>query len=187
MIILALDISSVSTGFAVLTDDAPIPDAYGTICPDHKKSEGARLLYFEQEVVKLIDTYKPTEVICEDIFYSRNVVSFKILAEYRGVALKTIYEHTGKEASSVMAVEARRVVGVGCKKDEAFEGIIEKYGLEHYKFEFQKHNDILDAFCLSYALRDLLSGKATLTAKPKRTKKRHKKATKRKTRKTKKK
>jgi hypothetical protein len=50
--------------------------------------------------------------------------------------------------------------------------------------DFDRDNDVVDSFCLAYALRDLKQGKATLTIKPKRPKKRRKKTTKIKTSKT---
>jgi Holliday junction resolvasome RuvABC endonuclease subunit len=156
-VILALDISSVSTGWAVLVDGQPAPDAYGLIHSDKKQSEGARLVYFQNEIVKLIDRFKPTDIITEDIFKGFNIVSFKVLAQYRGVALKTIYEQTNKEAESMLAVTARTLVGVGIKKEQAFEGIIKKYKLKG-DFDFERDNDFIDAYCLGFALIELRKG-----------------------------
>jgi len=153
MLILALDISSVGTGFCFI-EDGKINGIYGVIAPDKKLNLGAKLLYFEQEIKKLIIQYKPDDIIVEDIFCF-NKVSFKCLAEYRGVAFKIIYELTGKDPYSVMAVEARKIMGVGSKKQDAFNGIIKICNLKG--FDFDRDNDIVDSFCLGLAYDKILS------------------------------
>lgn len=149
--ILAFDISSCSTGWCFFIDGEFQEDAYGIIAPSKKMSESAKLTYFRQELIRLIEKYKPDCISTENIFCGFNKVSFKVLAQFRGVALQAIYELTGKEPFSLMAVEARKVCGVGQQKEDAFEGIIEKCGLKHMKFDFDKHNDICDAICLALA------------------------------------
>jgi len=166
MLILALDISSVGTGFSTLVDGHI--DAYGIISPNKKLSLGAKLLYFEKEVKYLIKQYKPDYIIVEDIFCF-NKVSFKCLAEFRGVAIKAIYEAYGKDPYSIMAVEARKIMGVGTKKEDAFIGITKLCNLKN--FDFIRDNDIVDSFCLGLACYRMINNK-DFYCKEKRKKKR---------------
>ena len=156
------------------------PDSYGIIVPNRKDTLGTKLLYFESVVKHLIATHKPNHIIIEDIFCGFNKVSFKCLAEYRGVAIKAIYESTGCDPYSMMAVEARKAVGVGCKKEQAWAGAVELFGLGK-DWDFIQHNDIMDSFVLCYALYLTLTGEkpryttpAIKVAKPRKRKRRTK-------------
>ena len=156
VLILALDISSVSSGWSLMLDGQLRMDAYGIIAPPKKESLGHKLLWFESAVKELINTYHPDQIIVEDIFCF-NKVAFKCLAEYRGVAIKAIYESTGRDPYSMMAVEARKVIGVGCKKEQAWAGAVELFGLGK-EWDFERDNDVVDSFVLCYALYLTLTG-----------------------------
>ena len=173
MRILAFDISSVHTGVSVIDGYGYIDlSSVGTIDPPPKFSIGQKLLYFEQAVKKLIKKYAPDEIVIEDIFHGPNAKTFKVLAQFRGVALKIIWEKTGREAHSLMPMEARRIVGIRYKKEEAFADATKLFGLKDW--DFTKTNDMVDSIVLGMALYRLLTGQATLSVKPTKRKRKSK-------------
>ncbi len=155
MLILALDVSSKSTGWSVILD-GKLTDGYGLISPNKKFSQGAKLSFFREQIKTLYYKYNPDLVIVENIFCGINKISFRCLAEFRGVAFQTLFEITGRDPYSIMAVEARKIMGVGTKKEDAFSGIVNKYNL--IGFDFEKDNDIVDSFCLGLAYQKILDG-----------------------------
>lgn len=151
--ILAFDISSVSTGVAVFNKGRLLKSSLTLIQPNPKKQYGERLVHFQDEIRNLIHKHNPDVVTIEDIFRGRNILTFKSLAMFRGVAIKTIYEEMGKDPVNIMAAEARSTIGVGTSKEEAFNAIVKKYTLQ---FDFDKDNDIVDAIVLGLATHNLL-------------------------------
>jgi Holliday junction resolvasome RuvABC endonuclease subunit len=172
MRILAFDISSVHTGVSVCQDGYIDLSSVCTIDPSVKYSLGQKLLYFEKAVKRLIKKHTPDEIIVEDIFIGFNPKSFKVLAMFRGVAIKTIQEKTGKDPHSLMPTEARRIVGIRYKKEEAFADATKLFGLKDW--DFTKTNDMVDSIVLGMALYRLLTGQATLSVKPTKRKRKSK-------------
>jgi Holliday junction resolvasome RuvABC endonuclease subunit len=152
--ILALDISSISTGFAVLNDG--YLDGYGIISSNTKLQYGARLVYFQNEIKQLIQLHKPTIITIEEIFKGRNMNTFKSLAMFRGIAVKTINEETGKDPVVLLAVAARAILGFGSSKEDAFKKAIPTLNLTKLNFKFDLDNDIVDAIILARAVEKLL-------------------------------
>lgn len=175
--ILGLDISSVNTGYCVFSNGRFMKSSVGTINPDSKRSYGERLLYFEEEVIRLVQKHKPDKVIIEDIFKGPNITTFKVLAMFRGVCIKVIFEELGFDPISVMPSEARKLVGVdGIKKEDAFEFVVKKYKLNDY--DFDKDNNITDAIVLAlsgHKMETLGLTEKDLKKKKKRKKRRKKK------------
>lgn len=146
MKILAFDISSSSTGYSVLEDKKL--KKYGLIELSSKSSHGKKLYDFEQELVKIILQENPDLIIIEDIFKGRNANTFKVLSLFRGVAIKAIYGIIKDDPISLMASEARSLVGCPNSKEEAFDFVIANFKV---KFDFDKHNDIADSIVLGLA------------------------------------
>jgi Holliday junction resolvasome RuvABC endonuclease subunit len=146
MKILGLDISSVSTGYCIISGGRLVKSTCGNIKTNSRKSYGERLNDFESQLIDVIKKYKPDEIIIEDIFKGRSMLTFKSLAMFRGVGINTIYRETGKNPISVMASEARSLVGIKNKKEDAFEFIVNKYNLD---YDFEEHNDITDSITLA--------------------------------------
>lgn len=152
MIILSFDISSISTGCCVLKDGYVSKKLCTTINPPPKKQMGERLNYFAIAISDMIEKYKPDQIIIEDIFRGRNVNTFKVLAQFRGVAIQKIYELTGKDPISLMAVGVRKLIGCGTDKESAFKFINKKYKL---RYNFEKDNDKTDAIALALAALEM--------------------------------
>jgi Holliday junction resolvasome RuvABC endonuclease subunit len=65
--ILALDISSVSTGHCIVHNGRLVKSTLGTISNDPKICLGKKLVRFEEEITKLINKHKPDCIVIEDI------------------------------------------------------------------------------------------------------------------------
>lgn len=177
MKILGLDIASISTGYCIFNNGRLVKSSCGLIRPNPKKTYGERLLYFESEVRSLIHKHKPDTVIIEDIFKGRNILTFKVLAMFRGVAIKVIFEETNTNPISVMASEARSFIGIKNSKEAAFEFIVNKYNLSDFKFETD--NDIVDSIVLGLTAHTMhkkgISEKSLRAARRKKRKSRKRK------------
>lgn len=170
MITLGLDISSKSTGHAVFKDGKLIRDSLGVIALNHK-THGERLGVFEKQLRSLIKTYKPDQVLIEDIWKGPNPRTLQILAYYHGVARKVVFQTKKAEPTILGSTSVRRVlekkydiVLVPSKKikrarrikksskELTFDFIKKRFKLRGYTFA--KHNDITDAItlCLAFHL-----------------------------------
>lgn len=152
--VLGFDISSRRTGVAVVNNGRLLKSSCEVIEPKVKWQYGEKLSYFKIEMKRIIQKHKPDYVIIEDIFKGRNLATFKTLAMFRGVAVQTIFEEMGTDPASIMPTDARSTIGVATGKEEAFAAITEKFKLQDFNFE--DHNDIVDAIGLASAMHTLV-------------------------------
>lgn len=149
VIILALDVSSVSTGFVVLRNGRWTKSgaSFGLIKPARGvETLPARLVGFRDKIDNLLHRVAPTHVVIEDVFSGRNISTMKLLARYNGVAIEAAARYLRKDPYIVLTTEARASVGCGHKKEEAFAYICSRYGLD---WSFSKMNDVADALVLA--------------------------------------
>lgn len=144
-ITLGLDLSLNSTGFAVLKDSEYV--CSGTIVPSKSITHAEKLCYIEETVGNVVDGYQPDSIVLENIYVKRNVKVFKILAMVHGVVIKRLLESGFPEPIQYTALEARKIVGTGKSKEEAFDFINNKFELN---FVFER-NDETDAILLALA------------------------------------
>ena len=142
MKILGLDVSSISTGYCIINNERLSKSKCGLIQPNPRKSYGERLYTFETQLREIILKYKPDEVILEDIFKGRNIKTFKSLAMFRAIAIKTVYEELGIDPISLMASEVRALIGIKNTKEDAYDFIIKKYKLTDKKNHCHCHYSI---------------------------------------------
>jgi len=147
-IILALDISSISTGYAVLRNGRwnKSGTSFGHIKIPNDTSLPRRLVVFRNALSKIIKEVKPTSIIIEDVFSGRNAATMKLLARFNGVAVELCRRITKKDPIIALAVKVRAGVGCGRSKKEAFDYVQERYNLD---WSFNKMNDITDALVLA--------------------------------------
>lgn len=162
MRILALDISSVSTGFAVLDNNKLVKKGYGLI-EMKQKLHGERLAYFEDKVCDLFEKYEPTHFFIEDVYSGPNRKTFKILCFYHGVAHKVSFKYLKKGPQALSPSEVRKIIGKRhdiklfptrqekklkkiSSKEMTFDFIKKQYRLR--SFTFEKSNDVTDAIAL---------------------------------------
>ena len=160
-IILSLDISSVSTGYAVHHDDQLI--AHGVI-KKKPKQHGEKLLLLETEINRLVEQYKPNIFSFEDIWKGPSIKTYKILALYHGIAYKASFMHFKKDPIVLMPSQLRHTLvdGVGLeltgKKEQDKRAVFDFMKARHNltDFVFEKHNDITDAIAVGLATQILL-------------------------------
>lgn len=170
--ILGFDISSISTGYCVFINGKLIKSSCGII-NSNIGSYGQRLQFFSEQIRNLIHKYNPDYIAIENIFKGRNILTFKSLAMFRGVAILTIYESCGLNPIDIMATKARGIVKTGKSKEEAFNFIVKKYGLND--FNFKRDNDKTDAIVLALAAHIAIRDNIDLKFKKKRRKRKKKK------------
>jgi len=164
--ILGLDISSASSGWAVL-DDGYLIDQKNCGVIKMKGFHGERLVIFEERLGKLIEEYRPDFVSIEDLFLSfRNPKVSVILGYYHGMAKKVIWQYLKVEPIVHTATSFRKVLGekfginlLPGKKEKletgkdskmmTFELIQRHFGLTDWTFK--KHNDTTDALAACLA------------------------------------
>jgi Holliday junction resolvasome RuvABC endonuclease subunit len=147
-IILGIDIASRNIGWAVIKNGKINKKQSGLIVINSNTNMGERLVEFENSIKDLINYINPDTIVIEDIYRGPSIITFKTLSLFRGVAIKSIYEKTSNMPISIMAVQARKLVGIKNTKEAAFDTINKKFKL---KYEFKKHNDIVDAIVLGLA------------------------------------
>lgn len=170
--VLALDISSASTGHAVFKDGKMVKGSLGVIALSHK-THGERLHFFEKALRDLIRKYKPKKILIEDIWRGPNPRTMQVLAYYHGATRKVVFEAINQEPIVLQTTPVRRIIEAKYEvilapskkvkiaknikkssKELTFDFIKKKYKLRGYVFK--KHNDITDAIalCLANSLMD---------------------------------
>ena len=107
MIILGIDPGLTQTGYGLINASMrqPFLIDYGVIKPpgvDHDLSD--RLLVINSDIFKIIEEYKPSVLVVEDIFYGKNVKSTILLSHARSAVLLAgaqskmpIYEYSARK------------------------------------------------------------------------------------------
>ena len=166
--ILGFDVSSVSTGWAVLEEGALV--ACGLI-KTKAKTHGERLGVFEGRLGELCSFYEPDLIAVEDIWAGKFIQPALILARYRGIVEKLCWERYRAEPFTRTATELRKIVGqhfgtnlLPGKKERLVTG----KGSKQLTFElmervfalpqlsFEKDNDLTDALCVSFGVQLIL-------------------------------
>ena len=99
MIIMGLDPGLATMGFGVINLERgvyPVID-YGIVSTPKEDTLPVRLSKIEQGVTTLIETYKPSQISVEELFFSKNITTGISVAEARGVMLLTAVKLIGDE------------------------------------------------------------------------------------------
>jgi Holliday junction resolvasome RuvABC endonuclease subunit len=156
MKILALDVSTRSTGWFITKRSC------GKIIPGKNLSFGEKLVFFRQELDKLLRKYKPDVVVIEDVYYRPgfgNIHTLKTLVKFAGVAIE-LCTSLGIETEIITATTARKHCCGDQEgkfgKREVFDFFVKKYKLD---WNYDEHNDITDAMALSWGYRKIQKAK----------------------------
>jgi len=148
---LALDVSTVATGWAVFEDDKLID--WGVINPNSELLEGSKAYFVSQTVAVVMEVYRPDEVTIEDTFFLKNVNTLKVLNRIAGQIQHAWFKFSGKEAVFYMAMTARKdFPGLkGNSEKEEIVAAVNKQFFSRKKVENQltDHN-VADAIVLGY-------------------------------------
>lgn len=164
MKILGLDVSSASTGWAVLEDGQLLSESDCGFIQMRQKTHGERLNYFEQQLKSIIAKHQVEMIAIEDVWAGKFIQPALILSRYRGVAEKVCWEHFKCEPLVRTATDFRKLVGLKHgtnllpgKKEKVQTGLdskmltfqLMKRVFNLTGFDFAKHNDATDALCVA--------------------------------------
>ena len=89
MIVLGIDPGLLQTGYGLIkvgSNKNQVID-YGTISPNSKDKLALRLLAIYNDLLSIIEQYKPSIMAIEEVFYGKNVKSALLLGHARGVSM----------------------------------------------------------------------------------------------------
>lgn len=142
MRVLGLDLSTQSTGWAVLEDGLTLKDQgiFDFVSTKEKKN---KLLLFESMLTEVLEKYKPFDmIIIEDTFVGQNPLTTKILSRLSGVAIVTCFKHSPTSVIALIPVASlRSAVFPKQKVDKEY---VYQYICSRYKLTNVK-NDVADA------------------------------------------
>lgn len=144
--VLALDQSSITTGWSVFEDDKLFEYGHFTL---NDKDLGVRLNKFRHKLELLIADYEIDEVIYEDIQLqnnvSNNVQTFKVLAEVIGIIQDQCIEFN-IPSSAVLAVVWKSKIGIKGKTRPEQKKNAQQYVIDKYKIK--PTQDEADSICI---------------------------------------
>lgn len=149
MNVLALDLSTKSTGYAIQIDNKIID--YGYVASTSKKLE-KRIFIIKEKIKELILQYKIDTIVIEEVTPQNNFPNiYKALTMLHGVINVVVFEINPKiEIKRMMASSWRKLIGIktgkGIKREELKQEDIKKIK-EIYNID-TINDDIADALCI---------------------------------------
>ena len=129
MKIIGIDPGLVQTGYGIISiknEKIKIVD-YGIVKPNKELSLAFRLNMIFKDVCELIENYKPSVFVIEEVFYGKNVKSALKLGQARGAAMVAgasagllIYEYSAKKVK-------QSITGSGNSKKEQVQFMVQQY------------------------------------------------------------
>jgi len=144
--ILGIDISSNSTGFALIQGDKLLE--YGKINPTGSMSAFAKMYLFSVELDKLMLKYSPDYIGVEDVIQVSSVSVTKILSRFNGIALVSAYKFNNKDPRLFIPSEWKKSIGLTgiVRKCETQLFVCQKYNLLSLEKIKQYSNKIRENF-----------------------------------------
>ena len=111
MIILGIDPGLVQTGYGLIKINGEKKEVldYGIISPDTKSNLSNRLQTIYNDIIEIIERFKPNTVAVEEVFYGKNVKSALLLGHARGVAMVSaskynipVFEYSAKKVKQAI-------------------------------------------------------------------------------------
>ncbi len=148
MIILGIDPGIATTGYGVIEKKGSqfYLHQYGIISTKPTLEFSKRLLQLSMELNTLIDTYCPTDIAVEELFFNTNVKTAIIVAQARGVILLCA-EKSKKNVASYTPLQVKSsVCGYGRAEKKQVQYMVQK--LLNMK-ELPKPDDAADALAIA--------------------------------------
>ena len=174
MIILGFDASSVNTGWAIVEgsciEDAKII-AFGEIPLSKFKKTKFPLEYvliLFKSAIELLQKYQPSHVYIEDIYYSRNILTYKSLARMRGIIEAALLSTGYKTIKALTTMTLRdNILGPGkFDKSDVCSILEKKYNLKLATDGFDQADGLL------VALGGILDASGKIIIRPRKRKSR---------------
>ena len=102
MIILGLDVSSISTGWSIVSTEPSAKnslklDNFGIIHNNSSMSVIQRLYFQSNEIKKILEKFRPDEIAMEETVFVHGPKIMKTLSRFSGIALLQCYTYNKKE------------------------------------------------------------------------------------------
>jgi crossover junction endodeoxyribonuclease RuvC len=95
MIVLGIDPGIATTGYGVVretSDGQVVAVSYGALLTPKTDTLPQRLLSLRQQLMRLIEEWRPTESAVEALFFATNLKTAMVVGQARGVVLVTLHE-----------------------------------------------------------------------------------------------
>ena len=128
--ILALDISTSTTGFAVMDEKHKLIKS-GQFSMKERLSDTRYAFSITKKVISLVKKHNITDLVIEDVFYGKNVKNIKTWCRVHGAVAMYWYNAHKIEPLFIMASEARKINHISgqATKIEVQLEMSKKYGL----------------------------------------------------------
>jgi len=160
MIILGVDPGTNLTGFGIIRQDGSnfflINNGLIKLLPDKSLSEKLVVIY--DELLKLIQLYKPDEFAIETAFYGKNVQSAMKIGYARGVSLlAAIHNNVPTNEYSPREIK-KSVVGNGAASKQQVSFMIKNLlDLKNVKMKFDESDALAIALCHAFSMNKVTS------------------------------
>jgi Holliday junction resolvasome RuvABC endonuclease subunit len=144
MIVMALDPSTVSTGWCIYDTDQEDFLEYGCIKPTPKDAIN-RIIVIDNKIKEMIRMWKPELVLIEDLSVTRNASSVKVLAGLQ-VVIQIACERSRIICVPVRPTQWRSVIGIKGKNRKEHKANAIQYVKE--KYNEVVNEDEADAICI---------------------------------------
>ena len=123
--ILALDLSTTSTGYCIGKAGADKPKTIGTITPDRRWALEKRIAFIVGEILILMRSEAIGAVYCEALFYMRGAQAVRAIFMLHGAVAYELF-NLAKPCFYINQMSAKKSLGLkgNCKKFEVFNEIV---------------------------------------------------------------
>lgn len=142
MRVLGLDLSSTSTGWAILEDNLALKE-YGIIDFKSARSKKEKLLLLESMIQTIISNKGPFDfIIIEDTFFGKNIKTTQLLSRFAGVAILAAFKSAPATTIALVTVGSLRSAVFPKQKVDKLK--VYEYICSRYKIK-NIPNDVTDA------------------------------------------
>ena len=156
MIVLGIDPGLVQTGYGLIKVDSKDNQVidYGTISTNAKDRLALRLLAIYNDLISVINKYKPSVMAIEEVFYGKNVKSALLLGHARGVSMICaakynipVYEYSARKVKQSISGNGN------AHKSQIKFMIMKELNLKNFNAPIDASDALAIALCHMYQVR----------------------------------
>lgn len=167
VVLLGLDVSSITTGYCFIDTNGNILKAGAIKCGGDVPE---RMQQLRDSLALLLNEQKPTFVAIEDMIAFRNGRVVKLINQFVGVAYLTAFDFNGNDVYFIASSSVKKMLGVnpralrkdGLKPDQikavVYDNVAKKYGLKTEPADEKVRFDIADAAGVAFKLLEKVRG-----------------------------